>query len=138
MTRRWRNGWTSKFGARRETRQFMKRGEVRWYDFAAPDKRRPVLILTRTSALRFLTGVTVAPITSTIRTIPSEVLLSPEDDGVLDLCAVNLDNIQTVPKTQLGPVLTTLSFARMREVEEALCFALGMDGFTHFVTMEEP
>ena len=105
----------------------MKRGKVRRYDFAAPDKCRPVLILTRTSALRFLTGITVAPITSTIRTIPSEVLLTPEEDGVLELCAVNLDNIQTVPKAQLGALLTTLSLARMGEVEEALCFALGMD-----------
>lgn len=105
----------------------MKRGEVRWYTFAAPDKRRPVLILTRTSALRFLTGITVAPITSTIRTIPSEVLLTPTEDGVLNLCAVNLDNIQTIQKEQLGRRLTTLSALRMREVEQSLCFALGMD-----------
>jgi mRNA interferase MazF len=105
----------------------MRRGEVRWYEFAAPDKRRPVLILTRTSALRFLKGVTVAPITSTIRSIPSEVLLTPADDGVLNECAVNLDNIQTVPKGEVGALLTTLSTLRMREVEQALCFALGMD-----------
>lgn len=105
----------------------MKRGEVRWYTFDAPDKRRPVLILTRTSALRFLSGITVAPITSTIRTIPSEVLLTPQDDGVLNLCAVNLDNVQTVQKAQLGMLLTTISALRMREVEQALCFALGMD-----------
>ena len=108
-------------------RQTMRRGEVRWYEFAAPDKRRPVLILTRTSALRFLTGVTVAPLTSTIRSIPSEVLLTPAEDSVLNLCAVNLDNIQTVQKAQLGSLLTTLSTLRMREVEQALCFALGMD-----------
>lgn len=108
-------------------RQVLKRGEVRWYEFAAPDKRRPVLILTRTSALRFLTGITVAPITTTVRTIPSEVLLTPEEDGVLDVCAVNLDNVQTVQKAQMGALLTTLSTRRMREVEQALCFALGMD-----------
>jgi mRNA interferase MazF len=105
----------------------LKRGEVRWYTFAEPDKRRPVLILTRTSSLRFLTGITIAPITSTIRTIPSEVLLTPDEDGVLSACAVNLDNMQTVPKAQIGRVLTTLSAARMHEVEQALCFALGMD-----------
>ena len=98
-------------------RQTLKRGEVRWYEFAAPDKRRPVVILTRTSALRYLTGITVAPITSTIRTIPSEVLLTPEDDGVLSLCAVTLDNIQTVQKAQIGALLTTLSTMRMQEVE---------------------
>ena len=105
----------------------MKRGEIRWYTFDAPDKRRPVLILTRTSALRFLTGITVAPITSTIRTIPSEVLLTPTEDGVLNPCAVNLDNIQTIQKSQIGALFTTLSTQRMREVEQSLCFALGMD-----------
>lgn len=105
----------------------MKRGEIRWYSFAAPDKRRPVLILTRTSALRFLTGVTIAPITSTLRNIPSEVMLTPEDDAVLNVSAVSLDNVQTVQKRQIGAHLTTLSPLRMREVEQALCFALGMD-----------
>lgn len=105
----------------------MKRGEIRWYTFAAPDKRGPVLILTRNSALRYLTGITVAPVTSTIRDIPSEVLLTPEEDAVERLCAVNLDNIQTVQKAQIGAHLTTLSPLRMQEVEQAVSFALGMD-----------
>lgn len=104
----------------------MRRGEVRWYTFDAPDKRRPVLILTRSSALNFLTGVTVAPITSTVRDIPTEVFLTPEDDGVLAPCAVNLDNLQTVPKSKLGALVATLSAERMAEVERALAFALGM------------
>ena len=117
----------SKFGEMHKVRQVMRRGEIRWYEFAAPDKRRPVLILTRTSALRFLTGITVAPITSSIRAIPSEVLLTPQEDGVLNDCAVNLDNVQTVQKARMGALLTTLSALRMREVEQALCFALGMD-----------
>ena len=49
----------------------IKRGDVRWYKFDAPDKRRPVVILTRDSILAYLGEVTVAPITSTIRDIPS-------------------------------------------------------------------
>ena len=57
----------------------MKRGEVRWYEFQPPDKRRPVLVLTRDSALAVLHDVTIAPITSTIRSIPSEILLGTED-----------------------------------------------------------
>ncbi len=69
----------------------MKQGDVYWYTFRAPDKRRPVLILTRDSAISFLTGITVAPITTTIRSIPSEVLLTPEDDGMFEKCAVNTD-----------------------------------------------
>lgn len=104
----------------------MKRGEVRWYTFRTPDKRRPVLILTRSSAISFLNGVTVAPITSTVRDIPSEALLTPEEDGVPALCAVNLDNLQTVQKNQFGALITTLSSWRMAEVEQALCFALGV------------
>ena len=104
----------------------MKRGEVRWYTFELPDKRRPVLILTRSSAISFLTGITIAPITSTVRDIPTEVFLTPEDDGVLAPCAVNLDNVQTVPKHKLGALITTLSTEQMAQVERALAFALGM------------
>jgi len=58
----------------------MKRGEIRWYKFARPDKKRPVLILTRDSVLKYLGEVTIAPITSTVRDIPSEVFLS-KDEG---------------------------------------------------------
>ena len=104
----------------------MKRGEVRWYTFEMPDKRRPVLILTRSSAISFLTGITIAPITSTVRDIPTEVFLTPEDDGVLAPCAVNLDNVQTVPKHKIGALITTLSTEQMAQVERALAFALGM------------
>ncbi|MCB0092395.1 MAG: type II toxin-antitoxin system PemK/MazF family toxin, partial [Caldilineaceae bacterium] len=75
----------------------MNRGEVRWYTFRAPDRRRPVLLLTRNAAIGFLTNVTVAPLTTNVRDIPTEVFLSPDDDGVPSICAVNLDNIQTVP-----------------------------------------
>ena len=100
---------------------------MRWYTFRSPDKRRPVLVLTRDSALGFLTSVTVAPITSTVRDIPSEALLTPQDDGVQIVSAVNLDNVQTVQKDKLGTVITTLSATRMQDVERALCFALGMD-----------
>jgi mRNA interferase MazF len=102
----------------------MKRGEVRWYKFAKPDKRRPVVVLTRDSALEFLGEVTVAPTTSTIREIPAEVLLTAAD-GMPRECAVNLDHIQTVAKAKIGPVITTLSPRKMSELRSALLFALG-------------
>ena len=102
----------------------MQRGEVRWYRFASPDKTRPVLILTRDSVIDYLGEVTIAPITSTIRDISSEVLLTDED-GMVQTCAVNLDHLQTVSKGRVGALLTTLSAARMREVRVALLFALG-------------
>jgi mRNA interferase MazF len=107
----------------------MRRGEVRWYSFQAPDKRRPVLILTRDSALAFLTGIMVAPLTTTVRNIPTEALLTPEEDGVDAVCAVNLDNVQTVQRDRLGPLVTVLTPSRMREVEQALLFAAGMDDY---------
>jgi len=107
----------------------MRRGEVRWYTFQAPDKRRPVLILTRSSAIGFLTALTVAPITTTVRDIPSEVFLSPED-GLPTDCAANMDNIQTVPKQKLGSLIAYLSSERMEEVDQAIAFALGLDAST--------
>jgi mRNA interferase MazF len=102
----------------------MKRGEVRWYKFSRPDKNRPVVILTRDSALQFLGEVTVAPITSTIRDIPTEVLLTRED-GMPKECAVNLDHIQTVSKGKIGPLITTMSPTKMSELRSAVLFALG-------------
>jgi len=104
----------------------VRRGDVRWYEFAKPDKRRPVLVLTRDSALEFLSDVTIAPITSTVRDIPSEVALGPED-GLPKACAVNLDHVQTVPVGRLGPRIARLDAACMVRVRAALAFALGME-----------
>lgn len=101
----------------------MKRGDIRWYRFEMPDKRLPVLILTRESVMEYLGEVTVAPITSTVRDIPSEVPLSSKD-GLPRDCAVNCDHIQTVSKAKLGGLIATLSSARMHEVSQAIRFAL--------------
>jgi len=101
----------------------MKRGEIRWYEFKAPDKKRPVLILTRDSVLEYLGEVTVAPITSTVRDIPSEVFLSKQD-GMTKDCAINFDHIQTVSKGKIGSLITTLSPGKLEKVCEAIQFAL--------------
>lgn len=103
----------------------MRQGDIYWYTFHSPDKRRPVLILTRNSAISYLTSVTVAQITTTIRRVPSEVLLTPPDDGVPHQCVVNAHNLQTIQKARLGELITQLSAERMREVREAVEFALG-------------
>src|SRR5689334_22586797 len=102
----------------------MNRGEVRWYKFQNPDKQRPIVILTRSSALDFLGEVTVAPVTSTIRDIPSEVLLGREDGMPRD-CAINLDHIQTVSKGRVGSLIATLRTSKMQEIRTSLLFALG-------------
>ncbi len=103
----------------------MKRGDIRWYRFKAPDKKRPVLILTRDSILEYLGEVTVAPVTSTIRDIPSEVVLSKQD-GMQRDCAVNFDHIQTVSRGKIGSLITTLSSAKLREVRKSVLFALNL------------
>ena len=104
----------------------MAHGEVRWYQSNRPDMKRPVLILTRDSALEFLGEVTVAPITTTIREIPTEVVLAAVDGMPRD-CAINLDHLQTVSKARVGARLTTLDSGRLAEVKEALLFALGFE-----------
>ena len=104
----------------------MRRGDVRWYKFDRPDKNRPVVILTRDSIIPHIGELTVAPVTSTVRDIPSEVLLDRKD-GVAKECAVNCDHLQTVAKGRIGPLITTLSPTRMREVRAAIAFALGLN-----------
>jgi len=102
------------------------RGDVRLYRFAPPDKQRPVVVLTRDSAIRYLSTVTVAPITSTIRGVPSEVLLD-EEDGMRARCAINLHNAVTVSQQRLGKRVARLGPRRMSEVCSALRFSLGCD-----------
>ena len=104
----------------------MLRGEVRWYEFAKPDKRRPVVILTRDSIIPSLGEVTVAPVTTHIREIPSEVALS-RDDGLPRECAVNCDHLQTVPRGQVGAMISRLSREKMAGVATAIRFALNLD-----------
>ena len=101
----------------------MKRGEIRWYKFLAPDKKRPILILTRDSMLEYLSDVTVAPVTSTVRGIPSEVSLS-QNDGMSKDCAINCDHVQTVSKNKIGALITTLSSEKLQLVSRAIRFAL--------------
>ena len=103
----------------------MKRGEVRWYKFNSPDKKRPVVILTRDSVLEYLGEVTIAPVTSTIRDIPSEVFLSKED-GMHNNCVINCDHIQTVSKEKIGSLITALSKEKLFQVRGAVSFALNL------------
>ncbi len=83
-----------------------------------------MVVLTRESAIGYLSAVTVAPITSTIRDVPSEVLLT-EADGMKRACAVNLHNLVTVSKARLGRRVATLSSERLSAICGALGFALG-------------
>jgi mRNA interferase MazF len=102
----------------------LSRGDVHLCRFAPPDKQRPVLVLTRDSALDHLSTVTIAPVSSTIRGVPSEVILDV-DDGMKGRCAVNLHNAVTVSQHRLGRRVASLSAGRMHEVCVALRFSLG-------------
>ena len=103
----------------------MKRGEVWWAQLPDPAGRRPIVLLSRDSAYRVRSAVTVAPVTRTIRSIPVEVLLDKED-GFPSRCVVNLDNITTIPKALLKERLTVLSAERMQQIDDAIRFALDL------------
>lgn len=106
--------------------RIVNRGDICWYTFKAPDKRRPVLIVTRDSAIGVLNSVTIAPITSTIRSIPTEVVLT-EDDGMPNICAASFDSLQTVSKSNIGDRIARLTARRMKEAGAAVSFALGLN-----------
>jgi mRNA interferase MazF len=97
------------------------------FRFAPPDKQRPVVVLTRESIVDRLARVTVAPLTSTIRGIASEVALGTED-GLKQPCAINLHNIVTVPKESLGRLVAQLNEQRLDQICAAIAFALGCRG----------
>ena len=104
----------------------MKRGEIWWVELAPPAGRRPVLLLSRNEAYAVRELVMVAPLTTRIRGIPSEVPLGPED-GASRACVVNLDIITIIAKASVRERLTTLSAEKLKAVEEALHFSLGLE-----------
>ena len=104
----------------------MIQGDVCLYSFKAPDKRRPVLVLTQNNLISVLNAITIAPITTTILDRQTYVFLD-ETDGMREECAINLASIQTVPKNKIGSMITHLSPARMWEVREAIKFTFGFD-----------
>jgi mRNA interferase MazF len=103
----------------------MHRGEVWWADLPLPAGRRPVLLLSREVAYKVRSSITAAVITRTIRSIPVEVLLGKEDSMPVK-CAVNLDDIITIPKSLLVERITALSPEKMAAVAKAIAFALDL------------
>jgi mRNA interferase MazF len=103
----------------------VRRGEVWWAELPDPAGRRPVVLLSRNEAYAVRELVTVAPVTSRVRGIPSEVGLD-RSDGLPKACAVNLDTITTIPKQILTRRIAALEPARVAAVERALRFALGL------------
>ncbi len=102
----------------------VNRGEIWLHTFAAPDKRRPVLVISRQRTIQLLRTVMVAPITSAIHGVPSEVVVGI-GEGLKHECVVNLDHVQTVDKRKLGKYVGRLSDRKMTEVCHALAAATG-------------
>ncbi len=103
----------------------MQRGEIWWAELPPPAGRRPVLLLSRDRAYRVRASITVAVITRTVRNIPVEVALGPED-GMPAACVVNVDDILTIPKTLLRDRITSLSREKIAAVASAVRFALDL------------
>ena len=104
----------------------MRRGEIWWAELEPPTGRRPVVLLSRDEAYSVRLLVIVAPVTTRIRNIPSEVPLGA-DDGMPQDCVANLDTITTIPKDCLHSRLSTLSPRKLKEIEAAIHFALGLE-----------
>ncbi len=104
----------------------MRRGEIWWAELDPPAGRRPVILLSRNEAYSVRSLVIVAPVTTRIRHIPSEVILRT-DDGMPKDCVVNLDTITTIPKDCLRSRLVTLNAKKLKEVEAAIHFTLGLE-----------
>ena len=103
----------------------MRRGDVWWANLPPPSGRRPVVLLTRDDASAIRSLVTVAPVTTRIRGIPAEVPLGPED-GLPRACVANLDTIDTIAQSRLQNQITALSPQKLRAVDAAIHFALGL------------
>ena len=104
----------------------MRRGEIWMFRFAPPDKQRPVLLLTRSDMISVLNSVTVAPLTRTIREVPSEVVVGVES-GLKSASAINLHHVITVPKAGLRRFVGSVSPAVLEQVRAALLFVLDFD-----------
>ena len=104
----------------------VNRGDIWMYAFAAPDNQRPVVILSRRSVIPLLRTVMVAPITSTIHGVPSEVQVGV-DQGLKHSSAVNLDHVQTVDRSRLKKYIGHLDHELMTEICQALAVATGCE-----------
>jgi len=103
----------------------VRRGEVWWAELPPPAGRRPVVLLSRNEAYAVRELVTVAPVTTRARRIPTEVALDG-DDGLPKVCVANLDIITTISKRSLQQRISVLRPGKLEALNRALRFALGL------------
>ena len=103
----------------------MKRGEVWWARLALPAGRRPVVLVSRDAAYLVRSSITIAEVSTVIRSIPSEIALGKRE-GMRRPCVINTDNLATIPKTLLESHIVSLTAAKLEQLDEALRFSLGL------------
>lgn len=103
----------------------MKRGEIWWAKLPLPAGRRPVVLVSRDSAYAVRASLTVIEVSTTIRGIPTEVLLGKRD-GVPKRCVANADSLATIPKTWLESRIASLQTEKIAQLDAALKFSLGL------------
>lgn len=104
----------------------MTRGEIWWAELLGDAGFRPVAIVSRPEGLDQRDKVTIAEVTTVIRSLPCEVLLG-ESDGMPRQCVINTDNLHTVPKSHLVEHILALSDEQLYELESALRYSLGLE-----------
>jgi len=103
----------------------VKRGDLYWANLPRPMGRRPVLLIARNAAYAVRDQFAIALVTTRLRGVKSEVRLGPAD-GLPRPCAANLDAIHTIPKVTLDQFIGALGPEKLRSVDAAICFALGV------------
>lgn len=103
----------------------IERGDIRWFRFASPDKRRPVLVVARADVLPSLSQVPIIPLSTTTRGLSWEVKLGPRD-GVPSPCVLKPEWIRSVERAAIGPLIGKLPDKRWKEIRRALLDVLGL------------
>ena len=104
----------------------MRRGDLYWARFPQPVGRRPVVLVSRDEAYSLRTRLTVVPLTTTVRGMATEVRFGPSD-GLPKACVANADELVTIPRKLLDERIGAASRGRVKELDEALRFALKLD-----------
>jgi mRNA interferase MazF len=104
----------------------IRKGDIRWFRFASPDKRRPVVVLGRDDLLPSLAQVPVVPVSTQIRNLPWELVLT-EDDGVPESCVIKVEWIRIVERRLLGRRIAGFPERRWSELRTALLHVLGLE-----------
>ena len=104
----------------------IQRGDIRWFRFERPDKRRPVLVLGRRATVPALSQIVVVPFSTTIRGIAGEVVLD-ERDGLAVRSTLKVEWIRAVDRASVGPRIAELPVHRWPELLQAVVYVLGLD-----------